>query len=106
MGLNSKVKNLFVAIIDNRVIFCSTNLGDFRKLHNEIFPNLKKSYTYFKSSNQAAYLQFVIRKVGPRTTMFEVYKQGKGRIAKSGVFDRAYDKLCNEVDLLNEAVKN
>ncbi len=64
------------------------------------------SYTYFKSSNQAAYLQFVIRKVGPRTTMFEVYKQGKGRIAKSGVFDRAYDKLCNEVDLLNEAVKN
>ncbi len=34
--------------------------------------------------------------------MFEVYKHGKGRIAKSGVFDRAYEKLCNEVEKLGE----
>ncbi len=54
------------------------------------------SYTYYKSSNQAPYLQFIIRKVGPRSTMFELYKYGKGRIAKSSVFERVYDKLCAE----------
>ena len=60
------------------------------------------SYTYYVSSYQAPYLQFITRKVGPRTTMFEVYKQGKGRIAKSGVFDRAYEKLRDEIDALFE----
>ncbi len=59
------------------------------------------SYTYYKSSGQAPFLQFLIRKVGPRTTMFEVYKLGKGRIAKSGVFERAYDKLYDEVERLS-----
>lgn len=58
------------------------------------------SYTYFKSENQAPYLQFFIRKVGPRTTMYEVYLHGKGRIAKSGVFDRAFEKLAQEIELL------
>ncbi len=57
-------------------------------------------YTYYQSTHHAPYLQFVIRKVGPRATMFELYKQGKGRIAKSGVFDRAYEKLKAEVELL------
>ncbi|MGH1455974.1 MAG: hypothetical protein ACRBDI_04270 [Alphaproteobacteria bacterium] len=61
------------------------------------------SYTYYLSNQNVPYLQFVIRKVGPATTMFEVYKQGKGRIAKSGVFDRAYEKLSVEIDLLLES---
>lgn len=60
-------------------------------------------YTYYVSSQQAPLFQFVIRKVGPRTTMFEVYKQGKGRITKSGVFDRAYQKLQDEMNALLEA---
>ncbi len=34
--------------------------------------------------------------------MFEVFKQGKGRIKKSGVFDRAYDVLRVEIDALIE----
>lgn len=60
------------------------------------------SYTYYKSPNQAPYLQFLIKKVGPRTTMFEVYKYGQGRIAKSGSFDRAFEKLRDEIsDLEN-----
>jgi len=59
------------------------------------------SYTYYKSFNHAPYLQFIIRKVGPRSTMFEVFKYGKGRVAKSGVFDRAYDKLRAEIELLS-----
>ncbi len=55
-------------------------------------------YTYHKSENHAPYLQFIIRKMSHKTTMFELFKQGKGRIVKSGIFDRVYDRLCSEVD--------
>lgn len=58
------------------------------------------SYTYYVTEGQAALLQFIIRKVGPRTTMYEVYKQGKGRIAKSGVFERAFERLAAEITQL------
>lgn len=58
------------------------------------------SYTYFKSAGQAPYLEFLIKKVGPRTMMYEVFKHGKGRVAKSGVFDRAFDKLKEEIENL------
>ena len=57
-------------------------------------------YTYYKSEGQAPYLQFIIRKVGPRTMMYEVFMQDKGRIKKSGVFDIAYEKLKEEVEKL------
>jgi len=50
MALNKQIKNLFVAILDNRVIFCSTNLADFRRSYNELFPEVSKSYTFFKSN--------------------------------------------------------
>ena len=56
------------------------------------------TYTYYQSEGQAPYLQFVIRKVGPRALMYEVYKNAKGRIAKSGVFERAFEKLKGEVE--------
>lgn len=59
------------------------------------------TYTYYTSLYHAPYLQFVIRKVGPRATMFELYKHGKGRILKSGVFDRTYEKLKDEVAALD-----
>lgn len=62
------------------------------------------SYTYYVASHHEPYLQFVIRKVGPRSTMFELYKQGKGRIMKSGIFDRTYDKLCSEIDALSDSL--
>lgn len=58
------------------------------------------SYTYYVSSQHAPYLQFAIRQVGPKTMMYEVYKQDKGRIVKSGVFDRAYERLCQEIECL------
>jgi len=57
-------------------------------------------YTYYKSENHAPYLQFIIRKVGPKATMFELFKHGQGRVAKSGVFDKTYERLCEEVDAL------
>lgn len=58
------------------------------------------SYTYYQSAHESPYLQFLIRKIGPRTTMFEVFKQGRGRIVKSGLFDKAYDVLVQEIDVL------
>lgn len=58
------------------------------------------SYTYYKTEGQAPLLQFVIRKVGPRTMMYEVFRSGKGRLAKSGVFERAFERLAAEMDAL------
>lgn len=58
------------------------------------------SYTYYKSEHMSPYLQFVIRKVGPRATMYEVFMQDKGRIAKSGVFQKAFEKLKSEIEAL------
>lgn len=55
------------------------------------------SYTYYKAEGHSPYLQFIIRKVGPHTMMYEIFKQGKGRITKSGVFERAFEKLSEEV---------
>ncbi len=59
------------------------------------------TYTYYLSGHHTPYLQFVIRKVGPRTTMFELYKHGRGRVVKSSVFDRVFDRLREEVESLS-----
>ena len=59
------------------------------------------TYTYYKSQHFAPYLQFVICRVGPRTTMYEVYLQDKGRIVKSGVFEKAFERLQVEIDNLS-----
>ena len=59
------------------------------------------TYTYYKSEHFAPYLSFVIRRVGPRTTMYEVYLQDKGRIVKSGVFEKAFERLQVEIDDLS-----
>lgn len=56
------------------------------------------SYTYHISEHKPPVLQFLIRKVGPQTMMYELYKEGKGRIAKSGVFDRVFEKLQSEIE--------
>lgn len=57
-------------------------------------------YTYYKSQHFAPYLQFVIRRVGPRTTMYEVFLQDKGRVIKSGVFEKAFERLQSEIEAL------
>jgi hypothetical protein len=57
-------------------------------------------YTYYKSESQAPFIQFVIRKIGPGAMMYEVFLHGKGRVAKSGVFDRAFETLQAEIESL------
>ncbi len=58
------------------------------------------TFTYYKSNNYVPYLQFVIRHVGPQTDMYELYRESKGRIAKSGLFERVYEKLSAEIETL------
>ncbi|MCE7887005.1 MAG: hypothetical protein DYH13_05815 [Alphaproteobacteria bacterium PRO2] len=58
------------------------------------------SYTYYKAQNESPYLQFVLRKVGPKDMMYEVFKQGEGRIAKSGIFDKAYLTVREKIEEL------
>lgn len=60
------------------------------------------SYTYYITPHTPPYLQFVIRKVGPRATMFEIFKAGQGRIGKSGIFERSFDILEQEINALAE----
>lgn len=64
------------------------------------FDKEEASYTYYQSQTDAPFLQFVIRRVGPKDMMYEVYKQGAGRIAKSGIFDKAYGILRTEIEKL------
>lgn len=59
------------------------------------------SYTYYKAEGQSPYLSFIIRKVGPGTMMYEVFLHGKGRIARSGVFDRAFETVQAEIAALS-----
>lgn len=59
------------------------------------------SYTYYRAQSHSPYLQFVIRRLGPRTTMYELYLQGKGRVAKSGDFARVIERLRHEVEILS-----
>lgn len=58
--------------------------------------------SYYQSQGHHAYLQFIIKQVGPKTIMYELYKQGKGRIAKSELFERVTDRLEKEIQELIE----
>jgi len=58
------------------------------------------TFTYYRSNAYRPYLQFMIRRVGPHTDMYELYKEGKGRIARSGLFNRVFRRLEEEVEQL------
>ena len=55
--------------------------------------------TYYKTRYEP-YLSFVVRHVGPKTVMYEVYKTEKGQMTKSGLFTRAYERLAEEIEAL------
>ena len=55
--------------------------------------------SYFKTRYEP-YLRFVVRHVGPKTTMYEVYKAEKGQLVKSGLFPRAYERMVEEIEAL------
>lgn len=93
-GQFQKIDGLFlkaasVKVLTHRTVECDFEAGI-------------ATYTYFKAENHAPSFQFVIQRVGPRTLMYEVFKQGKGKIAKSGLFESAYEALRGEIEKLIE----
>lgn len=58
-----------------------------------------------KSAHHTAFLSFIAVKVGPQTTIYELYREGKGRIARSALFDRVFEKYRDEVGDLLESQK-
>ena len=53
-----------------------------------------------KSSHHEPAIAFVASKVGPKTTMYELYLEKKGRVAKSALFDRVFERYREEVESL------
>lgn len=93
-GQFQKIDGLFLRAAQKNVLTHRTVQCDFERGI--------ATYTYYKSEHHAPLYQFVIQRVGPRTQMYEVFKQGKGKIAKSGVFDLAYEALRAEIENLIE----
>ena len=58
------------------------------------------TFSYFRASVPRPFLRFVIRHVGPNADIYEIYKDGKGRVARSGLFDRAFARLESEIEAL------
>lgn len=58
------------------------------------------SFAYYRTKNAPASLTFVVRHAGPQANMYEVWQDGKGRIFKSGLFARAFERLESEIDAL------
>lgn len=51
------------------------------------------TFSYAKAESHPPLFQFIIRQVGPRQVLYELYQQGKGRPFKSGIFERVYERL-------------
>lgn len=58
------------------------------------------TFTYYRGHSRTPFLQFVVRHVGPQTNMYELYMESRGRIAKSGLFARVYERLEAEITAL------
>ena len=48
--LNKNVKQLYVGVVNNRVIFAATNLSNFAALCNEFYPEVNRSLTYYRTN--------------------------------------------------------
>ena len=57
-------------------------------------------FAYYKGEHQPYLFKFVIHQVGPRTVMYEIWTREKGRVFKSGLFERAYERLSQEIETL------
>lgn len=58
------------------------------------------TFTYAKTDHHPPMFQFIIRQVGPSQVMYELFQDGKGRAFKSGLFDRVFGKLEDELTAL------
>lgn len=57
------------------------------------------SYTYHKTSSHTPLFQVIKVKVGPQTTMYELFGDAtRGKIAKSEKFESVYERLRSEIE--------
>ena len=77
-------------VLRNRTVDCDLDAG---------FVEISLS----KSPHHTPAIAFVAQKVGPRTTMYELYMEGKGRVEKSALFERVYERYRDEVEQIIEA---
>lgn len=57
-------------------------------------------YNYHKSLQHPPFFIFIIRRVGPRTNMYELWQHDKGKVLQSGLFERVYERLQEEINAL------
>jgi hypothetical protein len=57
-------------------------------------------FSYHISQQHPPLYKFIIRRVGPRTNMYELWQHNKGKILQSGLFDRVYNRLKEEIENL------
>lgn len=77
-------------ILNRRTVDCDFDEGVFE-------------YSYHKSNQHPPVLRFVIRRVGPRASMYEVWTGERGKIFQSGLFERAYERLEKEIDQISSS---
>lgn len=57
-------------------------------------------FSYYRTRHAPPFLTFVVRHVGPRTNMYELWAGPQGRICKSGLFSRVFERLEAEIEEL------
>ncbi len=63
-------------------------------------------FSYFRTAHSPAALTFIVRHAGPRTNLYELWAEGRGRIEKSGLFARVFERLEHEMQTLAAASWN
>ncbi len=60
------------------------------------------SYSYAKSQMHEPILSVVIRRFSQTSTQYELYQEGKGRVLRTGLFERIYERLAEEIRRIEE----
>lgn len=72
-------------VLRHRTVDCDFDVGEL-------------SFCYCMSPQHPPLLTFMIKKVGPKTVMYELYHAQKGRIGRSALFDRIAGQLTEEIE--------
>ena len=85
-----KIDGVFLRASSNNILQSRTVDCDLEQGYVEI--------ALAKSPQHPPVISFVAKKVGPRTTMYELYMEGKGRVEKSALFERVFERYDKEVE--------
>ncbi len=80
-------------------LFCqaaSTGVLNYRSVDCD-FETGVATFTFRRNELHPPCLSFIIRRSGPGAVMYELFKEKKGRIARSGNFERVIERLATEI---------